>query len=435
MAWIEKGNTKRGMAARTLAFTFYLLATIGLEAVPFRLLTIGDSLSEEYRFEAPFSAPDSDIFVANVKNWVELLQARRSDALSMGGYEPSLGNYADFRNAGYELNYGIPGFKAERWDDLLHRNYSFPDLIIPENALALSTRYELLGDLNNTDAVLIFVGGNDLSLGNSDTMHDEIRVFIGRIHDYVRANAPTNLPIIVATVPDIGATPAEKLSDPVIAAAARQRVAILNENIVALGSRPHTYVARIDSVTDRIQDQVPFHINGTVFTYPPDDENPPLHLFCKDGFHPGTAAQALITNEILKAINSFAATPIPLLSNREILADLLGQNPDQPLIDYIAGAPGDGDGDGLPALIEYLLGTDPGAPNSPFTFSAGGSASYTPSATALRYADLSVLQSATLTDDWAPVPGSNILALPGGSRIIIPTAPKLFYKFLATPKP
>lgn len=406
---------------------------MSVSAAPFRLLAIGDSLSEEYRFETIFSAPDSAPFVANAKNWVELLHARRVGAFSMGGYEPSLGNYADFRNAGYEFNYGIPGFKAERWDELLYRQYSLTELFIPENALSLSTRVELKGDLGAVDAVLIFVGGNDLSLGNSDAMHDEIRVFIGRIHDYVRANAPANLPIIVATVPDIGATPQEKIFDPATAAAARQRVATLNANIAAFGSRANTHIARIDSVTDRIHDQVPFHINGTEFAYPPDPENPPLHLFCKDGFHPGTATQALIANEILKAINTFAVTPIPLLTNREILADILGQNPDQPLLDYLAGAPDDGDT--LPGLLEFLLGTDPTQPNPAFTFSANGSATYTPSESALRYADLSVLQSATLTDDWIPVPPSNIITSPGGSRIIIPTAPKLFYKFQATPKP
>ena len=37
-----------------------IAAMLPLSAAPFRLLAVGDSLSEEYRFEIPFSAPDLD---------------------------------------------------------------------------------------------------------------------------------------------------------------------------------------------------------------------------------------------------------------------------------------------------------------------------------------------------------------------------------------
>lgn len=396
-----------------------------LEAAPFRLLAIGDSLTEEYRFETPFSAPDSDSQVANARNWVELLHTYRPLSFTMGNYEPSLFNYLDYRNAGYEYNYGVPGFKAERWDKLLY-SATF-------DLLDFNTRRELKGDLSAVDAVLIFVGGNDLSLANSDAQHDMIRQHIVRIHSFIRTNAPAGKPIIIATIPDIGATPAEKLSDPIAAAAARQKVATLNANIAALGSLPDTHIARIDSITDRIFDQQPFHLNGTVFTFQPDPQNPPLHLFCKDGFHAGTSTQALVANEILKAINTLAETRIPLFTNREILADILGQNPDQPLADYLGGA--SNDEDSLPALIGYLLGSNPTTPNAALIFSSDGTATYTPSEIALRYADLFVLQSATLANDWIPVPAQNIQTLPDGTVNLIPFGPRLFYKFTATPKP
>ena len=415
------GKAKRRVAAGIAM----CLLSMPLQAAPFRLLAIGDSLTEEYKFEAPFSAPDNDPLVANAKNWVELLHAHRPLKFTMGSYQSSLGSYLDYRNAGYEYNYGIPGFKAEKWDELL--------LDTPFNPIDINTRLELKGDLSSVDAVLIFVGGNDLSLTDSDAQHDLIRQSIVRIHGWVRANAPAGIPIIIATVPDIGSTPAEKISDPVQAAAARQRVATLNANIMALDDLPNTHIARIDAFTDRLFDQQPFHLNGTLFAFPPAPQNPPLHLFCKDGFHPGTVSQALIANEILKAINGFAASPIPLFADREILADILAQNPNQPLIDYLGGA-GE-DGDDLPGLIEFLLGTNPAKADSGLTFSANGTASYTPSATALRYADLSILQSSTLKNDWLPVPAQNIQTLPNGTVNLIPSAPKLFYKFAATPKP
>lgn len=426
-------NTAR--ASSLAAFALFLPFLIQpVAAAPFKLLAIGDSLTEEYKFEWFFSAPASSLFTANTKNWVELLATKRAAEFSMGNYKSKELSYADLRNGGYEYNYGVPGFKAEHWDSLLHR---------PSGISEINTRRELKGDLSAVDAVLIFIGGNDLSLASSDAKNDEIRVFISNIHDYVRAEAPANLPIIIATVPDIGATPKEQAEDKTIAtpegaAAARQRVATLNANIIALGSRPNTYIARIDALTDQVFDQAPFHLNGTNFTFAPHPQNPPLHLFCKDGFHPSTGPQALIANEILKAINLFAPTPIPLFSNREILSSILGQNPDQPYLDWAGSAGGmqeNPDGDALPNLLEYLLDSDPETPNAAFDFLPGGSVAFTPSPTAARFAELSVLQSSTLENDWIPVPESNIQPQPDGSMKIIPTAPKLFYKLRASTKP
>ena len=417
------GKIRKGTAMLILALA--LAAALPSGAAPFKLLAIGDSLTEEYRFELIFSAPDSEPDKQNTKNWTQLLCDLRPTQFSMGNYSGSPATYFDYRNGGYEYNYGVPGFKAESWNKVLNN---------PSNLFDYTTRSELRGDLGGVDAVLIFVGGNDLSLTSDDAENDEIRQYIGSIHDYVRDKAPANLPIIVATIPDIGATPAEKLADPIEAAAARQRVATLNANIIAdLGARADTYIARIDLVTDRIFDQVPFHVNGTEFVYEPDRENPPLHIFCKDGFHPSTVSQALIANKIIAAINQFAATAITPFADREILSALLGQDPDQPFIDYLAGAPDDGDD--LPGLLEFLLGKNPLAPDSAFAFAADGTAAFTPSADALRYADLSVLQSETLDDDWAPVPAGNMLTSPDGTVNIIPSAPKLFYKFEAVPKP
>lgn len=417
-------------ALRYIAAAFlFSICSIPSSAAPFRLLAIGDSLTEEYRFELPFSAPASNPTQQNVKNWVELLNDHRPAAFTMGNYSGSPFSYFDYRDGGYELNYGIPGFKASDWVRVLF-NPSFLDSF---------TIDELDNDLSSLslNAVIIFVGGNDLSLANSDLQNDQIRQSIASIHDYVRSRASSK-PIIVATLPDIGATPKEKLSDPTEAAAARQRVATLNANIIALGSRPNTYIARIDNITDRVFDQIPFHLNGTEFIFTPDPENPPLALFCRDGFHPANVTQALIANEILKAINQFATTPIPLFTNREILTTILQQNPDQPFIDYIGSAGGfldNPDNDSLPNLIEFLLETDPTSPNSAFAFLPDGTATFTVSPDAFRFADLSVLQSSTLTDDWIAVPQNNLIPQIDGSINILPTAPKLFYKFLATPKP
>lgn len=418
----------RRIISTASAVVFVCLPT-STNAAPFKLLAIGDSLTEEYRFEFFFSAPASNGLTPNTKNWVELLHQHRPAHFSMGNYSNSFVAYADWRKGGYEYNYGVPAFKASDWVRILYT---------PSSAFDITTHDELRNDLGTVDAVLIFIGGNDLSLSSNDAQNDLIRQSIASIHDYVRANSPLNRPIIIATVPDIGATPKEKLSDPTAAAAARQRVATLNANIIALGSRPNTYIARIDKLTDLIFDLTPFHLNGTEFIYAPNPQNPPLHIFCKDGFHPATAAQALIANEILKAINLFATTPIPLFSNREILSQMLSQNPDQPFINFI-GANGtmsqNPDNDSLPNLLEFLLNTNPSSPNEGISFLTDGTASFTPSSTALRFASLAVLQSPDLQDNWTPVPQPNMIPQPDGSIKILPTSPKLFYKFLATPNP
>ncbi len=407
---------------------FIFLAVSCLHAAPFKLLAIGDSLSDEYdnSLSLFFSAPDSNPGRANTKNWVELLHQYRPTLFSMGA---AGGTYLDYRYNGYEYNYGSIGLKAQDWDETLND---------PSTLIQFNTRRELRGDLSSVNAVLIFIGGNDLSLNSNETENDVIRVDIGHIHDYVRANAPTNLPIIVATVPDIGVTPKERITDPTLASAARSRVATMNAAIIAdLSTRDNTYIARIDNLTDRIWDQVPFQINGTEFINSFDRQNPPLYLFCKEQFHPTTAPQALIANEILREINKFAPTPIPLFSNREILT-IIGQNPDKPYLDYAGTAGGileNPDGDALPNLVEYLLNTSPTESNPAFTFLPGGTATFTPSPTAQRFADLTVLQSETLSNDWIPVPQNSIQTQMDGTMKIIPTAEKLFYKFQATPKP
>ena len=44
-----------------------------------KIMVIGDSQSEEYRFEVPFSAPESNPIESNTRNWVELLAERQPD--------------------------------------------------------------------------------------------------------------------------------------------------------------------------------------------------------------------------------------------------------------------------------------------------------------------------------------------------------------------
>lgn len=416
-------------------------------AAPLRVLAIGDSLTEEYNFEQPFSAPDSHPTNPNTMNWPEILADRRADHITMGSYASSLFSYPDLRNAGFEYNYGVPSFKSGDWIDVCTSDIwdTFSGNLIV--AMWYPTRLSLNQKLEDVDAVVIFLGGNDLKSDYSGIFNDptppallaNVVSNVAWIHDYVRDRAP-DLPIIIATVPDIGATPevSENYTDPAKRAVARQRIATMNANLSAMALARGATVARIDELTNRVFDQVPLEINGTEFIFAPHPENPPLHLFCKDGFHPATVAQALIADLLVDALNQATAAGIPRLENREILGSVLGLNPNQPYLDWAGSAGGmqdNPDGDGQPNLAEFVLETSPTRADSPFIFDSFGLMSFTPSAEALKFAEITVMESETLTN-WMAVPSDRIEVSPDGVWSVLPTtADQMFYRLSIAPRP
>jgi len=425
--------------------TMLLLSLLSLTAgAREKIVTIGDSLTEEYEFEVPFSGPaptaSNPTPSANTKNWVETLANKRADDVKFGDYDSGYFHYYDLRNSGYEFNFGVPGHTAADWVKILSND---PGTVI--NSYTKENLQTLVRD--TASVVVIFIGGNDLDndygaiSGNPSPPASlaAIRDNIANIHDRVRA-MKAGVPIIICTVPDVGAseavaqtlTPAEK-------ATGRARTAALNAEIISMAAAKGATIARIDRITDRVYDQIPFHLNGTEFFFPPDAQNEKHHLFCRDGFHPGAALQALIANEILSAINQARSTSIPLLSNREILSSVLSFNPDQPYLTW-AGSSGamtaDPDGDGLPNLAEYLVGTQPGKADSPFTFGIAGEMKFTPQESALRFASLDIQESTTLAmDGWSMVPITRITT-GGGQWTVAPSGqPHTFYRLSVEAKP
>jgi lysophospholipase L1-like esterase len=426
------------------------LAALGapaLLAAPLKVLAIGDSLTEEYAFELPFSAPDSDPLDANTENWPEILSGHRADTFTVGSYNSTLFSYRDLRNGGYLFNYGVPGFRT--WDWIAVCQSTFLDLISSDPVIVLRypTKQAILGHLDNVDAVVIFLGGNDVESVYGGIFNDaqppallaQTVSNLAFIHDYVR-NHGGNVPIIIATVPDVGATEkiASKYTDPAKRVTARARIAAMNASIMTMAASRGATVARIDTVTDRIFDQVPMNLNGTGFIYPPSPENSPRPVFCKDGFHPATMVQALIADQILAALNLATGRNIPRLSPREILGPVLGLNPDQPYLDWAAGAGGfdqNPDGDGLPNLAEFVLATSPTTAGSPFIFEADGLMRFSTSAAGLEFASLTVEESTALTS-WLPVPSARIaVGLDGVWQIAPSAASRTFYRLAAVPKP
>lgn len=433
-----------------------LASVCPVAAAPLRVLAIGDSMTEEYAFELPFSAPESNPTNANARCWPELLRIFRPGEASLGPYESTAFTYGDLRNAGHEWNFGIPGMTTRNWFNLINTDDPFdPPSGEPLGLDYYDTRRKLIDELYAVEAAVILLGANDLKQEYNDLFNDSepsnfatgVRNRIAAIHDWVRIYRP-NVPIVVCTLPDVGATPQISgiYNDPVKQASTRAKIAALNQSLItwAAGKAKPPAIARIDHLTDRIFDQQPFHLNGTLFTLPGDPENPPTRVFCRDSFHAGTMAQALIANEIMEALEAVTGRDLTPFSNREILDDLLGLDPDQPYLDWIlaAGLPGSGmdedpDGDGFPNLAEYLLDSPPAISGNPLvgSFSPGNSLSWQPSATGLRFGSLAAEESQDLSM-WSPVPAGRTTVAPDGSVSITPAAgPKGFARLRATPNP
>lgn len=421
------------------AVTLIAAIILPLHAAPLRVLAIGDSMTEEYAFEITFSAPDSDPDNANVRNWPELFRIFRPADVDMGNYRTGLPTYGDLRTLGHQYNFGIPGTTTTNWANLI--NGAWED--DPLGPLYSVTKNAIQEEIFNTPVVVIMLGANDLKQEYNDIFNntedpdffDDIITRLNFIHNWVRAIRGAHPPkVIVCTVPDVGATPqiSKTYNIPAKQASTRAKIRAFNEAIVAwAASKPvPPTIARLDLLTDRVFDQVPFQINGTVFTLSGSQENPPTQVFCKDGFHASTVAQAYIANEVIGALNTAMGTSIAKFSDRQILQNLLGLNPDQPYLSWIsaAGLPGSGmdadpDRDGLPNLMEYLLGTQPRSFNNPFTgsFSPGTSLSWKPDATGLRFGDLIAEESDDL-QEWTPVPPGRTTTAPDGKISVTPPA-------------
>ena len=399
-------------------------------------MTIGDSMTEEYYFEFPFSAPSSTPVLgsANTKNWVEILAERRSADLDFGTYKSTLFSYLDFRDAGYKYNWGIPGYDTIKWMDIIHAGLT---------DIEITSRLKMAQQYNEVDVIVIMIGGNDVnfqygSLYNATAGDAFATSFIstiitnlGDIIDEIRTFNP-NIPIVLANVPDLGATPDIKADhpDPIKRANASAIINDLNAAIASFTANRNLTPALISQLTDKILDPEPLYIGALemIKDSDPQENNHPLYLFCWKGLHPSTNGQAIMANTLLTAINTATGSNIDLLSNREIITDLLGLNPNQPFLDWATSygltdlsLTADADGDGIPSIGEYLLGLSPqmldevhltqlqsinGTPSLTLT--------YTPNTAAERLASIVIKKSQDL-ETWTALPSDQIIDLGNGS--------------------
>ncbi len=411
-----------------------------------KVMTIGDSLTEEYYFEFTFSAPSSALLIpgsANTKNWVEILAEQRPSDLDFGDYEDSWPfGYSDWRQAGYAYNFGIPGYDTEKWMAILNPgiNPLDPDFDI----LAFPTRSAMRDTYEDMDAVIVMVGGNDVNFQYGDLYNalpedafatsfiTQVISNLGEIIDEIK-DFNAAVPIILANIPDLGTTP-DIMADHPDASKRANATAIINDlniAVAALALNRNLTLAPISNLTDMLYSSDPIYIGGhqMIKGTDPNEDNRPQYLFCWQGLHPSTNGQAIMANILLDALNTATGSSIEKLESREILTDLLELNPDQPYLDWAStkglsntSMTADPDGDGIPNLGEYILGLEPQSidyTHNSTVKSINGSnyltLKYTPNTEALRLADGSIKYSTDLSN-WLELPNNWLLDLNNGTH-------------------
>jgi lysophospholipase L1-like esterase len=231
--------------------------------------------------------------------------------------------------------------------------------------------------------LVLFIGGNDVRSiygdvydgGSAGTFVadfvDDAAVILDRVREL---NA--EIPIVLVTVPHIGITPQIKDGnpfDPVKTGRVTEVLRALNGPLAELARSRNAAVADIFSLTLPLLSDDPLSVYGVPFenagSMTGDLDFVWLNGEYSQNFHPNTQAQALIANEIGCAFNEEYGAEIPALTASEILVERLMRTPAEVDMDFAnwAGSyslPGltaedDGDGDGVPAELEFALGLNP----------------------------------------------------------------------------
>lgn len=463
-------------ALRVLAATAVIAAAHAGENV----LVIGDSLSKEYETEFKGLYPDHPS-AWQARNWNELLDERRNSKFDLGSW----GIFADFRLTGHTFNAAKPGGTAREFRNFLRQDQAAEDevtastggsLVWPFFPAWLDTFDDLLGD---AEKLVIFYGGNDLALGNSDPLanpdhngqpkqidyesiydgrfgdasdpdrlRDSIRKNLRSIVQYLRVPPSGQTrprfggPIVLVNTPHVGATP-KVLSDTGSNAAGHARctamIERLNDELQALADEFDLGYADVYAVTDRIRQPGDFTIGGIRFSRSPDPDCGPRALFSGDGFHPNTPAQALMAQTILAAFRAKypdTAGNTPPLSDREIIEDILGLPIDTGFKEWLSenGVPdnrrgplSDPDADGRPNLLEFALAgyhpmdvNDPSFPTPTLSPSPDGpvlALEIQPRFASNVYCRVFAQRSYDLAS-WSEVPPAQVTTQPDGRQTI-----------------
>lgn len=352
---------------------------IGLPITPLwgaiDLVAIGDSITADYTDYDSFQ-DYGDVTVPGwqSRSWYEVLALMRAGTIGVGGLSA---NWDLVRSGGYQYNWATPGVTAAdvryRWSST-----DFDNLVTfygPYNN-ALEDHLK-----NRAEAAAILLGANDFNnaygtIANGASPSNLIARVVADIQWVVNRvqGMRSGLPIVLTSVPDVGATPDVKAAfpDPIKRARVTSAIEGVNSNLQAIAVSKGIAYADIYTLTRNIDQGQTQYFGAVDLINAGDPNNNPRYLFCRDGFHPNTCAQTRIANAILAALNARYGFGIPIIRNSEALA-LLNIDPNQPYFDWMApfgvaetGMLKDPEADGSENLIEYaLLGGDPARPGGP----------------------------------------------------------------------
>ncbi|MEN3942162.1 SGNH/GDSL hydrolase family protein [Prosthecobacter sp. SYSU 5D2] len=344
------------------AFRLLLPLIFGLSILPARAeqcVVLGDSLTKEYELEFPILFPTNPASWDS-RNWIEILHERRNTWFDLG----EINGYVDPRLTGHEHNWAFPGATAVEINDQLK---SWQSLI---------WRTELNGQIKNAaERAVVFAGGNDVDSfygliynGASPTSYiNATRDAIKGIVNYVLGQK-SSLPMVLVSVPHLGCAPdiqRQYPTDPLKTARVTAALDSLNTQLAAFAqSKNIAFVPGVYQLTKDIIEG-PFRIGGIDFYKEADPDSRPRYVFSGDGFHPATSAHGKIAQMVIEAFrNRYPAKQITPMTDREIVASILGLDPDIPFNEWIAtqalppgqsGMNDDPDGDGLVNAAEFVL--------------------------------------------------------------------------------
>ncbi|MES2706706.1 MAG: SGNH/GDSL hydrolase family protein [Verrucomicrobiota bacterium] len=413
-----------------------LLCSAGAALAAEKVLIIGDSLSKEYEIE--WLGIGGDPFSKPVENWCEILDNRRGAWFEFGGS----GTYEDWRVAGHEYNWSLPGSETSAWRGMLA---------------------DAPGDLTDqlkheVNRVVIFLGGNDVRVKYQDLYDGKpaaewISTTYGNIAyvlDFVRTQNPA-LPVVLVNVPHLGCTPninGDHPYDPVKTARVTAALDDLNSRIAALTRERGIGLADIYSMTLELVTAPRWVISGWKVEKTSSGSGEPNALFLGDGFHPNMPAQAVFAQRIVDAFNDRYDSGIPRLGSREILVDVLQVDADMTLARWAQSfgllsedrdPADDPEGDTIRNIVEYALDLDPlRADNQhlpqPVVIGNNLTLTWQPRDPGGAHSALIVQESADLKI-WTAVPANSIANLEFNtlrvSRPITPDQP-LWLRFQAT---
>jgi lysophospholipase L1-like esterase len=283
-----------------------------------KVLVLGDSLSAEYKDMPEYGEVTRNGWQA--KNWVEILAARSAGALDFGDYRALPQVWDIYRLHGYRFNWGFPGAEAEDFENRLTD---------PNDPFRYTLRPTLAGQLrNNVEWVVVFLGANDFREaygqiydgGDPNPLINEIEHSVEAVVNYVQA-VNGNLKIVLVNIPDVGAAPGKIAAhpDPDRRALVTRAIRRTNFRLAGLAVEKGLALANIYVETRRLIEGKPVIFAGQTMICDSDPDNDPRYLFTRDDFHPNTALQIRIGQQVLRAMNGYFGAGLPLIPGGEAL--------------------------------------------------------------------------------------------------------------------